>query len=105
MLGPSLLFTFISLTSSVLALPGPPSYHPDKPDPPAKAPVSNITCAKKDYVYQDLAGVGLLPGNGRDDQGDTLAGLGSAAQVDLKTWKWKGDHYEGVLYSVPDRGW
>jgi hypothetical protein len=104
MLGSTLLLA-LTLTPSVLA--GVCRYGYDCPPetPKPKDPVKNVTCGGQNYVYQELAGVGVLPGNGRDSQGDTLAGLGSAAQVDLRTWKKVGKKYEGILYSLPDRGW
>jgi hypothetical protein len=70
-----------------------------------KGPVSSVKCEGKSYVYEKLAGVGLLPGNGRDKYGDTLGGLGSSATIDLKSWKKVKGKYSGTLWSLPDRGW
>jgi len=71
----------------------------------------NVTsCKDKTYVYEGLAGWGLLPSDARDKFGDTIGGIGSAIALDTKSWKRKtGDGnkeaYEGILYGLPDRGW
>jgi hypothetical protein len=78
-------------------------------------PVASTTCNGKTYVYEELAGYGLLPSDFRDKTGDTLGGIGSSIALDLTTWKKKGpkhkshdskgDTYTGILYAIPDRGW
>lgn len=74
------------------------------------APVNVTTCNGKKYVYEELAGYGMLPANFRDRYGDTLGGIGSAIALDKKKSKWKktkgkNGAYEGVIYGLPDRGW
>ena len=69
------------------------------------APLNVTDCAGKKYVYEELAGVGILPGNGRDKYGDTLGGIGSAVAVEAKSWKKEGKSYTGILWALPDRGW
>lgn len=78
--------------------------------PADTAPVSVTTCNGKNYVYEELAGFGKLPGNSRDKYGDTLGGFGSAIALDRKKVKFKKNKgmkgsYEGVIYGLPDRGW
>ncbi|KAF2865923.1 esterase-like activity of phytase-domain-containing protein [Massariosphaeria phaeospora] len=72
------------------------------------APVNQTTCNGQTYVYEELAGWGILAGDARDKLGDTIGGIGSAIAIDKKSWKKKkGDKeaYEGILYGLPDRGW
>jgi hypothetical protein len=80
-----------------------------KPVAPEQAPsVSETTCNGKKYVYEELAGWGLLAGDSRDKFGDTIGGIGSAIALDKKSWKKKkgdSESYDGVLYGLPDRGW
>lgn len=57
------------------------------------------------YTYRELAGYGTVPGNARDEFGDTL-NFGSSAVLDRSQWKkLNNGSYTGVLWSVPDRGW
>ena len=67
--------------------------------------VNTTTCNQKTYIYEQLAGYGYLPSNGRDKTGDTLGGIGSSAAVDKKTWRRDGESYKCLLYALPDRGW
>jgi hypothetical protein len=76
---------------------------------PVDAPaVNKTTCNGKTYVYESLAGWGLLASDSRDKFGDTIGGIGSSIALDKSSWKKKrGDKeaYEGIVYGLPDRGW
>jgi hypothetical protein len=68
--------------------------------------VNQTTCNGKQYTYQELAGYGLIPGNSRDEFGDTIGGIGSAIALDRSQWKkLRNGSYTGVLWALPDRGW
>jgi hypothetical protein len=67
--------------------------------------VNETTCNGKKYIYRDLAGYGTVPGNARDEFGDTL-NFGSALALDRSQWKkLKNGSYTGVVWALPDRGW
>lgn len=55
------------------------------------------------FVDQGLAGTGRLPADTVDFLGDTLGSF-SSLQIAPGSWKRVGDHYEGVLWTLPDRG-
>lgn len=55
------------------------------------------------FVNQGLVGAGRLPADTVDFLGDTLGSF-SSLQVAPGSWKRVGDHYEGVLWTLPDRG-
>jgi hypothetical protein len=55
------------------------------------------------FVNQGLVGAGELPAGTVDFLGDTLGSF-SSLQVAPGSWKRVGDHYEGVLWTLPDRG-
>ncbi|KAF2425837.1 outer membrane autotransporter [Tothia fuscella] len=74
-------------------------------NPAPSPPVFQTQCNNKVYKYDELAGYGFLPSNGRDKTGDTLGGIGSSAAIDPKSWKKKGNSFSGILYGLPDRGW
>jgi hypothetical protein len=96
----------LSASLSLLALCQLISAKPIKPD--QAAPVTTTTCNGKKYIYEELAGWGLLPGDSRDKFGDTIGGIGSAIALDKKSWKKKkvdSEGYDGVIYGLPDRGW
>jgi hypothetical protein len=57
------------------------------------------------FVNKGLVGVGRLPSDAKDKQGDTLGGIGSGMVADLSSWRRDGESYRGVLYMLPDRGW
>jgi len=80
-----------------------------KPVAPGQAPsVSETTCNGKKYVYEELAGWGILDGTSRDKFGDTIGGIGSAIALDKKSWKKKkggNEAYDGIIFGLPDRGW
>jgi hypothetical protein len=68
--------------------------------------VNQTNCDNKKYVYRALAGYGFLPADFRDKFGDTLGGIGSSIALDRKAWKkTKSGSYEGVIWTLPDRGW
>ena len=71
----------------------------------ATSALNTTDCNGKTYVYQQLAGWGLLAGNGTDDYGDTLGGIGSSLALKKGSWKKKGDQYVGEFWALPDRGW
>ncbi|KAI9712339.1 MAG: hypothetical protein M1820_001552 [Bogoriella megaspora] len=73
---------------------------------PASSFVNQTTCNGNTYTYNQLAGYGFLPSDGRDKFGDTLGGIGSSATIDPKSWrKINGSSYTGILWALPDRGW
>ena len=68
--------------------------------------VNQANCNGKQYTYQELAGYGLVPGDARDEFGDTLGGFGSSLALDRSQWKkLPNGSYTGVLWGLPDRGW
>ncbi|KAI1177025.1 esterase-like activity of phytase-domain-containing protein [Nemania sp. FL0916] len=68
--------------------------------------VNSTSCNGVNYVYNELAGYGLVTSNVVDKFGDTLGGLGSSLHLDQGAWKKHcNGSYTGVLWSLPDRGW
>lgn len=63
----------------------------------------SITLHDRTFVDEGLVGSGQLPAGTTDFLGDTLGSF-SSLQVAPGTWKRIGDHYEGVLWTLPDRG-
>jgi hypothetical protein len=55
------------------------------------------------FVNQGLVGAGVLPAGTIDFLGDALGSF-SSLRVAPGSWKRVGDHYEGVLWTLPDRG-
>lgn len=55
------------------------------------------------FVDQGLVGTGSLAAGTVDFQGDTLGSF-SSLQIAPGSWKKVGDHYEGLLWTLPDRG-
>ncbi|CAI6340151.1 unnamed protein product [Periconia digitata] len=78
-------------------------------DDKKQGPVVNTAlCNGNKYVYEELAGWGILAGDARDKFGDTIGGIGSAIALEKKSWKKKkgdAEGYEAILYGLPDRGW
>ena len=67
--------------------------------------VTQTVCNGENYTYQELAGFALIPGNARDQFGDTIGGIGSAIALDRTKWsKLPNGSYTGVLWALPDRG-
>jgi hypothetical protein len=55
------------------------------------------------FVNQGLVGTGSLPAATVDFLGDTLGSI-SSLKIAPGSWKRVGDHYEGILWTLPDRG-
>lgn len=55
------------------------------------------------FINQGLVGAGELPAGTVDFLGDTLGSF-SSLKMAPDSWKRVGDHYEGVLWTLPDRG-
>lgn len=69
------------------------------------AQVNTTTCNGKTYVYEELAGYGLIANNATDKFRDTIGGIGSSIAIDRLSWQRVGSSYTGLLYAIPDRGW
>lgn len=55
------------------------------------------------YINHGLVGAGSLPAGTVDFLGDTLGSF-SSLKIAPGSWKRVGDHYEGILWTLPDRG-
>lgn len=55
-------------------------------------------------VVQELAGVGRLAANLRDEHGETFGSI-SGMVADKSTWAKTGNTYSGIFYASPDRGY
>ena len=55
------------------------------------------------FVDHGLVGTGVLSAGTVDFLGDTLGSF-SSLKIAPGSWKRVGDHYEGVLWTLPDRG-
>lgn len=55
-------------------------------------------------IVQELAGVGRLAANLRDEHGETFGSI-SGLVADKSTWVLNGNTYSGVFYAAPDRGY
>ncbi len=55
------------------------------------------------FINRGLVGAGELPAGTVDFLGDTLGSF-SSLQIAPGSWKRVGDHYEGILWTLPDRG-
>jgi hypothetical protein len=64
---------------------------------------TSITLEGRTFANQGLVGTGRLPAGTLDFLGDTLGSFSSLAIVP-GSWKRKGDHYEAILWTLPDRG-
>lgn len=62
-----------------------------------------VTLRGQTYVNQGLVGSGRLPADTVDFLGDTLGSF-SSLKIAPGSWKRVGDHYEGLLWTLPDRG-
>ncbi|WP_312163981.1 esterase-like activity of phytase family protein [Phenylobacterium sp.] len=67
------------------------------------APPHSVSLHDQTFVSHGLVGAGRLPADTVDFLGDTLGSF-SSLQVAPGSWKRVGDHYEGVLWTLPDRG-
>ncbi|MET0332619.1 MAG: esterase-like activity of phytase family protein [Dyella sp.] len=63
----------------------------------------SVSLGTQRFVNLGLSGSGRLSAQSLDFMGDTLGSFSSLA-IDRHTWRWVGDHYEGVLWTLPDRG-
>lgn len=64
---------------------------------------SSVTLNGRSFINQGLVGAGSLPAGTVDFLGDTLGSF-SSLQIEPGSWTRVGDHYEGVLWTLPDRG-
>lgn len=62
-----------------------------------------FTVGEPTFVDQGLVGSGRLPAGTVDFLGDTLGSFSSLA-IDKASWHRVDDHYEGLLWTLPDRG-
>lgn len=62
-----------------------------------------MTLNGRTFVNQGLVGSGRLAADTVDFLGDTLGSF-SSLKVAPGSWKRVGDHYEGILWTLPDRG-
>lgn len=67
------------------------------------AGVQSVSLRGQTYTNQGLVGAGQIPAGAIDFLGDTFGSF-SSLQVAPGSWKRVGDHYEGVLWTLPDRG-
>lgn len=67
------------------------------------AGAQNSALNGRTYINHGLVGAGRLAADTVDFLGDTLGSF-SSLQIDPKSWKRVGHHYEGVLWTLPDRG-
>ncbi len=62
-----------------------------------------VTLNGRTFINRGLVGAGRLPADTVDFLGDTLGSF-SSLQVAPGSWKRAGDHYEAILWTLPDRG-
>src|SRR5262245_29472623 len=74
-----------------------------RPNLAQSAGARSISLNGQTFINQGLVGAGKLPAGTIDFLGDTLGSF-SSLQVAPGSWKRVGDHYEGVLWTLPDRG-
>ncbi|HOY76907.1 MAG TPA: esterase-like activity of phytase family protein [Hyphomonadaceae bacterium] len=67
------------------------------------AGATTVTLHGQAFTNQGLVGAGSLPAGTVDFLGDTLGSF-SSLQIAPGSWKRVGDHYEGILWTLPDRG-
>lgn len=67
------------------------------------AGAQSVSAYGQTFIHQGLVGAGRLPADTVDFLGDTLGSF-SSLQIEPGSWKRVGDHYEGVLWTLPDRG-
>ena len=98
-------FLAFAAIHAVLAVPSPTNTKVDARNS-SNHPVNQTECGGKQFVYEQLAGYGLVPSNARDKYGDTLGGYGSSIALERNSWrKTKNGSYTGLLWALPDRGW
>jgi len=69
----------------------------------AVAVPQSVTLGGRTFINQGLVGSGRLSASTVDFLGDTLGSFSSFA-FSPSSWRQVGDHYEGVLWTLPDRG-
>jgi len=75
----------------------------NRPHVEAGSAVKVVESGGQRFTDHGLAGMGRLSAGTVDFLGDTLGSFSSLA-LDRASWKRVGDHYEGVLWTLPDRG-
>lgn len=63
----------------------------------------SVSLHGRTFTNRGLVGAGQLPAGTIDFLGDTLGSF-SSLQIAPGSWKRVGDHYEGILWTLPDRG-
>lgn len=89
------------LVTSTVALADQASY--SRPHLAHDAAPATLELKGQRYLNLGLVGTGRLAAATRDFQGDTLGSF-SSLKVLPGSWRRVGDHYEGVLWTLPDRG-
>jgi len=64
---------------------------------------SSVTLHGQTYTNHGLVGAGSLAAGAVDFLGDTLGSF-SSLQIAPGSWTRVGEHYEGILWTLPDRG-
>jgi hypothetical protein len=64
---------------------------------------TGVSLGGQRFTNLGLSGSGRLSAQSLDFMGDTLGSFSSLA-IDRQAWRRVGDHYEGVLWTLPDRG-
>jgi hypothetical protein len=65
--------------------------------------VQRVSLNGTTFANQGLVGAGRLSAQTVDFLGDTLGSFSSLA-IERNSWRRVGEHYEGVLWTLPDRG-
>lgn len=91
------------LTALLLASPAFAEEAITRPHLDRTAGAHSVTLGGETFVDQGLAGTGSLAADTVDFLGDTLGSI-SSLQIGPASWKRVGDHYEGLLWTLPDRG-
>ncbi|MGE4429628.1 MAG: esterase-like activity of phytase family protein [Sphingobium sp.] len=63
----------------------------------------SVTLNGQTFIDKGLVGAGQLPASTVDFLGDTLGSF-SSLKIGPGSWKRVGDDYEGILWTLPDRG-
>jgi len=92
------LLLAVLFSGQALAATSYTTAHLDKADGPHAASMHG-----QSFVNHGLVGAGRLTAQTTDFLGDTLGSFSSLA-VDKAHWHKVGDHYEGILWTLPDRG-
>lgn len=93
-----LLLLALLLSGPALAATNYTTAHLDRGDGPRTVRVQGQT-----FVNHGLVGTGRLSAQTTDFLGDTLGSFSSLA-IDKASWHKVGNHYEGTLWTLPDRG-